>query len=157
MVLNSLGWQRDMIVDIQTGIKEDRALSAYQEDGTKLESETLVIDAKTILRIRVPEVSLFGYKTVWLREVDQSAEIDRNCAASFEDSWETAYYRLKFNERGKSPVYTINKLGVRLSNRESRPTAFTSSMTVLFYGTPGTLTAATNSSRPERPFCWRRS
>lgn len=101
VVLNSLGWQRDMIVDIQTGIKGDSFLSAYQEGGTKLESETLVIDAKNILRIRVPEVPPFGYKTVWLREVDSPAEMDRNCAASFEDSWETAFYRLKFNERGE--------------------------------------------------------
>lgn len=60
VVLNSLGWQRDMIVDIQTGIKEDSFLSAYQEDGTRLESETLVIDAKNILRIRVPEVPRLG-------------------------------------------------------------------------------------------------
>lgn len=102
VVLNSLGWTRDMVVEIQLGGKEEgQSLAVYDENGKRLESEIYSGGGEVSLRIRVPEVPALGYKTVWLREVDQPAKPGMNGASSFDDYWETAYYRLKFNEQGE--------------------------------------------------------
>lgn len=63
-----------------------------------------------MLRVRVPEVPAFGYATVWLREEEQPGadasdagnnSISAANSATFEDRWETGYYRLQFNELGE--------------------------------------------------------
>ncbi|WNS46817.1 alpha-mannosidase [Paenibacillus sp. MMS20-IR301] len=107
VVLNSLGWARDMVVELQVDNEaEDAALMVYDQNEGRLAAESVAAGEQSLLRVRVPEVPAFGYKTVWVRAEKQTAVEGGQRAASgsapvFEDRWETDYYRLSFNERGE--------------------------------------------------------
>ncbi|MCE3198854.1 alpha-mannosidase [Paenibacillus sonchi] len=51
--------------------------------------------------IHVPSIPGFGYKTVWLRQVDVAVTGSMPERMELNDSWETPHYRLAFNERGE--------------------------------------------------------
>jgi alpha-mannosidase len=99
-VLNSFGWIRSVVVDIPLDGQEDRFPAAYGENGERLDCELLRDKAE--LRVFVPEVPAFGYRTVWLRETAAGeAPPPANCSDTLGDTWETVYYRLRFNARGE--------------------------------------------------------
>lgn len=137
VVFNSLGWRRDAVVELpQT---DGAAASVYDADGALLDSEPVPGEAGAMkLRVCVPDVAAFGYKTVWVRketaaadgpslehaarqlasgEVEQASTgsqtlpngvtLEQSGAAAFAagsdlgDSWETPYYKLRFNDRGE--------------------------------------------------------
>ncbi|MFP4977588.1 alpha-mannosidase [Paenibacillus sp. CN-4] len=139
VVFNSLGWRRDAVVELpQT---DGAAASIYDADGALLDSEPVPGEAGAMkLRVRVPDVAAFGYKTVWVRKetaatggpslehaarqlalggveekgtgaqslpAEVGLEPSGAQAASFAagsdlgDSWETPYYKLRFNDRGE--------------------------------------------------------
>ncbi|WP_438433583.1 alpha-mannosidase [Gorillibacterium sp. sgz500922] len=99
-VLNSLGWTRDMTVELPLDGQEGDLQAVYGENGERLDSEVLPDSAR--LRVRVPEVPAFGYRVVWLREAEgEAAETPQSRPDELGDTWETAYYRLRFNERGE--------------------------------------------------------
>lgn len=94
-VFNSLGWSRSATIRIET---EESDLAAYDEHGSKLESDRV----NGGLSVYVPEVPAFGYRTVWLKAVPEEGAIPKTQdAAAFENTWETAYYVVRFNERGE--------------------------------------------------------
>ncbi|MEK3669997.1 alpha-mannosidase [Paenibacillus sp. FSL R10-2771] len=129
VVLNGLGWARDMVVELPAAGDgaDNTAAAVYDRKGMRLAAEPVTADGPAALRVRVPEVPAFGYVTVWLRDeeqpalredggVDGSGEVGRDSgdmptpieasneasvAASFGQDWETEYYRLRFNEQGE--------------------------------------------------------
>lgn len=99
-VLNSLGWTRDIVAEFPLDGREGRAPAAYAENGERLACER--VPGEAVLRVRVPQVPAFGYRTVWLREA-AAGEAETPCSRpdALGDTWETAHYRLRFNPRGE--------------------------------------------------------
>ncbi|RCX18195.1 alpha-mannosidase [Fontibacillus phaseoli] len=104
IVFNSLGWSRDAAVPIRDhGLSG--TLGAYDENGKRLilDNASGVHGEDNVIRVHVPGIPAFGYKTIWLRSEDAlNAELDHAVhGKTFAGEWETEYYRLKFNERGE--------------------------------------------------------
>ncbi|WP_254075388.1 alpha-mannosidase [Paenibacillus tritici] len=74
VILNGLGWTRDMVAELELTGVEPSASAIYDKSGTRLESELVTAGEQAVLRVRVPEVPAFGYVTVWLR--DEQPETD---------------------------------------------------------------------------------
>ncbi|WP_244444702.1 alpha-mannosidase [Paenibacillus camerounensis] len=121
VVLNSLGWARDLVVELQHEGAEDAAFAVYDQNGERLAAQLVTTGDQNLLRVRIPEVPAFGYATVWLRAEEHSEaegnEHDQRAASGslkdteesavipvvpvLEDRWETEYYRILFNEQGE--------------------------------------------------------
>lgn len=104
IVFNSLGWSRDAAVAIgDHGL--NGALGAYDENGEQLilEAASEIDGEKNAVRVHVPGIPAFGYKTIWLRNEAAQEKMPESPANghTFPSEWETEYYRLKFNERGE--------------------------------------------------------
>ncbi|MDI4648792.1 alpha-mannosidase [Cohnella hashimotonis] len=102
VVFNGLGWARDMQAELAAkgfaGLLAG-TLAAYDADGVRLNADAVGEDR---LAVRVPAVSAFGYKTIWLREQgDAGAAAAGASGYTLGDSWETAVYRVRFNARGE--------------------------------------------------------
>ncbi|MFD1175011.1 alpha-mannosidase [Paenibacillus puldeungensis] len=111
IVFNSLGWERDEIIELgsDTGLPLEE-LAAYDECG-QLECDLLTDAAdplKHLLAIRVPGVPAFGCKTIWLRSAEKSEKTGaamgsstKHEVGSVPHEWETEFYLLSFNEKGE--------------------------------------------------------
>lgn len=119
VILNSLGWTRDIVAELQVDGAAGGASAVYDQDGVRLDSEPASADGQSLLRVRVPEVPAFGYSTVWLRAEEQAeAAVDQ--ITVFEDHWETEYYRLSFNERGEMISLYDKEAGREIVKRGER-------------------------------------
>ena len=101
IMFNSLGWSRDLVAELR-GVDMSDGLAAYDDKGANLELDVLPGTEVPAVWVRVPEVPAFGYKTIWLRaeataEKTGADEVGQGIPAE----WETAFYRLVFNERGE--------------------------------------------------------
>lgn len=104
IVFNSLGWSRDAAISIRDhGL--DGTLSAFDENGGQLilDGASGVQGEGNAVRVHVPGIPGFGYKTIWLRSEAKQEQMPGSSARekTFPSEWETEYYRLKFNERGE--------------------------------------------------------
>ncbi|KAA1185041.1 alpha-mannosidase [Paenibacillus sp. B2(2019)] len=122
LVLNSLGWSRDCVLELTTQDLIDQGvtniewhrLSIVTTDGESLDYEVSTYGTTKILRIRVPNVPAMGYNTILVREnevtvVPESPKV----LPALLDVWETAYYCIRFNEQGE-----IISLYDKQANRE---------------------------------------
>lgn len=108
IIFNSLGWARDVAVELHLVDEELDGVTStvYDDDGVSLPMDILVdkIPGRAIASVRVSDVPAFGYKTVWLRSHDvaiATAEPKTLSTDVLKDSWDTEYYRIAFNERGE--------------------------------------------------------
>ncbi|WP_310831455.1 alpha-mannosidase [Paenibacillus pedocola] len=126
VLFNSLGWARDAVAVIDlaniastyitTGSAAagpaDLNWTAYDDTGLSLPLDIVSSPAaagQPSFRIQVPLIPALGYKTIWLRSgaPDTAVAAPALEAATvtespvLDDSWETPYYRLMFNERGE--------------------------------------------------------
>ncbi len=125
VLFNSLGWARDIVVhftmeNIVIKSVANQTWAAYDERGYSLPIDLMV--GSTSVDIHIPQVPAFGYKTIWLRCMDlikagseEVAQVTDSLTTAIladasspfsnrtllNDSWETPYYRLAFNERGE--------------------------------------------------------
>ncbi|SET10712.1 alpha-mannosidase [Paenibacillus sp. NFR01] len=67
VVLNSLGWKRDIRVELAFRRTPGTMPAVCDEQGHVLETELLERESGSALRVRVPEVPALGYTTVWVR------------------------------------------------------------------------------------------
>ncbi|MGG6309496.1 alpha-mannosidase [Paenibacillus macerans] len=101
VVFNSLGWSRDAVVALRDQAFRS-GIAAYDEHGTRLALDVQTdLGGDTAAWVRVPEVPAFGYKTIWLRQEAAGTANSPAGNQAFDGEWETAFYRLKFNERGE--------------------------------------------------------
>ncbi|WP_040950680.1 alpha-mannosidase [Gorillibacterium massiliense] len=142
IIFNGLGWARDIVAELWL---DKTNPTVYSEDGTLLEaaeangsvplvdgeyvftpqnSDATESTASRVMRILVPGVPAFGYRTVWVREGEMPAkEVDTqnpihassasretikdtegataSSGISVPTEWETPFYKLLFNERGE--------------------------------------------------------
>ncbi|ULO04924.1 alpha-mannosidase [Paenibacillus sp. 19GGS1-52] len=125
VLFNSLGWARDIVVHIHLDNIVNKSVvnqtwAAYDERGNSLPIDLVV--GSTSVNIHIPQVPAFGYKTIWLRCMDlikagseEVAQVTDSLTTAIladasspfsnrtilNNSWETPYYRLAFNERGE--------------------------------------------------------
>ncbi|KAB8134177.1 alpha-mannosidase [Gracilibacillus oryzae] len=97
VIFNSLGWNRDRLITI----KGDKALankSIVDQDG-KAYAADYIWNKEGELEIQalIPDVPQFGYKTVWLTDTAQQKPAEPQ---AFNGKWETANYKITFNENG---------------------------------------------------------
>nr|WP_154891057.1 alpha-mannosidase [Paenibacillus xylanexedens] len=117
LVLNSLGWKRSAVVQIP--VRADSNSRVVDEHGHYLRSDR----EGNQLFIFVEDIPAFGYKTLWLfSEPDHPSEPhqeelhpkESNAGTEavatmnnmesktiFNDTWDTAYYDVQFNEQGE--------------------------------------------------------
>ncbi|RAP74641.1 alpha-mannosidase [Paenibacillus montanisoli] len=102
-VFNSLGWERNDTVVIEGGT-ELADVCAFDESGNRLPADLTELPADAgspyALSVAVPAIPAFGYKTIWLRKASAKPEAAVKAADTL-DAWETAHYKLEFNERGE--------------------------------------------------------
>ncbi|MGN7358864.1 alpha-mannosidase [Paenibacillus sp. SAF-054] len=99
VAFNSLGWNRSAVVHIDVEHGEGHSIAAYDENGTRLDTDP----EEGGVSVRIPDVPALGYKTVWLKP-DSAETAVRDASGSAEalgDTWETALYLIRFNERGE--------------------------------------------------------
>lgn len=110
LVFNSLGWEREEIVELGIG-PESGPMAAYDAGGSRLAADAFT-DAESgerKLAVRVPSIPAFGCKSVWLRPEGSgealTAEYDTPVKAVPElrcpGSWVTDWYEIGFNEQGE--------------------------------------------------------
>ncbi|WDZ57409.1 alpha-mannosidase [Paenibacillus polymyxa] len=101
LVFNSLGWSRNAVIHIATESAQGWYAYHYAND----EAERLDTDVEEGgISVRIPDIPALGYKTIWLeREQAQAAEKPGIAMISgpLGDIWETAFYKVQFNERGE--------------------------------------------------------
>ncbi|MNC20673.1 alpha-mannosidase [compost metagenome] len=126
VLFNSLGWARDAVIALSVedmaasqaaggsaaaGLA-DRNWTAYDEAGHSLPLDIVSSPAaagQPSVRIHVPQIPALGYKTIWLRSGAPDTAVAALALEAatvtespvLDDSWETPYYRLMFNERGE--------------------------------------------------------
>ncbi|MHA0856844.1 alpha-mannosidase [Paenibacillus sp. CMAA1364] len=120
IIFNSLGWSRDAVIEIANE-GELTGQAAYDGEGIRLDMDITAneAEAKTTVWIRVPNVPALGYKTIWLRNVDEkgstaSVHAGTQCEVSLKKEWETEFYSIRFNNRGE-----IVSLFDKTANRET--------------------------------------
>ncbi|MGR6545622.1 alpha-mannosidase [Paenibacillus tundrae] len=112
VVFNSLGWKRNALVRLPFRDGFDR----YAIDG---EGQRLRLDLEEdSMSILVTDIPAFGYKTIWLVPENTRDTHVRESAIlagqqSFDDTWETTFYHVHFNERGE-----ITRLWDKRAERE---------------------------------------
>ncbi|MCJ8013042.1 alpha-mannosidase [Paenibacillus sp. KQZ6P-2] len=120
-VFNSLGWSRDVVIHIETRQSE---IAVDDEHGMQLEID----QEESGISVYVPEVPAFGYKTIWLKTAaDTTAtEAVHESAAqtAFDDTWETEYYLVRFNERGEITSLFDKKAGREIVKQGERANRF---------------------------------
>lgn len=94
-VFNSLGWSRDVMLQLADAASD---LQAYDSNGVKLSMDRMTEDGSAV--IRVPNVPALGYKTIGLKR-EGTAVAAAAAHAPLEDRWETELYLITFNERGE--------------------------------------------------------
>lgn len=104
IVFNSLGWNRDMVLQIELNAEQNQ-LEARDADGKLLVLDLIndAADGTKLAVINVQEVPAFGYKTIWLKQsvtADERSGISIS-SAPFNDEWETEYYKVRFNKNGE--------------------------------------------------------
>ncbi|KQY80677.1 alpha-mannosidase [Paenibacillus sp. Root52] len=112
VVFNSLGWKRNALVRLPFHDGFDRYV--IDGEGQRLQSD-LEEDGMSILLTDIPA---FGYKTIWLvpentRDTHVRELTNHAGQPSFNDTWETAFYHVQFNERGE-----ITRLWDKRAERE---------------------------------------
>lgn len=113
VIFNSLGWERAEAVPIPGG-PELKGMAAFDGRGNRLPADLIPLGdepERFTLTVFVPAIPAFGYTTLWLRPDDGGEEAVSGAAeeraASFNPDdpplrvWESAHYRLAFNERGE--------------------------------------------------------
>lgn len=106
VVFNSLGWVRDGMVFIEWGT-EHAGLVPYDEHGTRLRYDVLAGEegeahqARSGLYVYMTGIPALGYATIWLRPEAGNAGEAQKDTMGLEDTWETPYYKVRFNERGE--------------------------------------------------------
>ncbi|WP_054955076.1 alpha-mannosidase [Paenibacillus dakarensis] len=103
LVFNSLGWSRDAVISIDCDAQPDKH-AVYDAEGTRLESDASTDEAgRACIIVRVPEIPAFGCKTIWVRSIETPVEHTTTTSDSKMpgSSWETAYYKIQFNDRGE--------------------------------------------------------
>lgn len=113
VIFNSLGWTRDAVVELSAAelaeaglaVTDLRQITAAATDGTVVDVEVGADgdgSLGSLLRIRVKQVPALGYSTIMLA-VNQTAELVASAhdVTELGDQWDTAYYAVKFNERGE--------------------------------------------------------
>ncbi|MGN8646031.1 alpha-mannosidase [Gracilibacillus sp. HCP3S3_G5_1] len=110
IVFNSLGWDRDRLIQINGGLELLSKIIVDEEGNPYPMEHVKVDDATLVLQAFIPNVPQFGFTTVWLQEAEGK------CLAPskpFNGKWETVNYRLEFNEQG-----FITRLYDKQSDRE---------------------------------------
>ncbi|WP_211749760.1 glycoside hydrolase family 38 C-terminal domain-containing protein [Paenibacillus sp. Marseille-Q4541] len=108
LVFNSLGWSRREVIHLELDQAEGD-VTAYDNEGNVLASNWTVDEkytsGKRTLSVTTGEIPAFGHTTVWLRPAmehsSQPIEDSVTKGITAIDFWETAYYRLEFNEAGE--------------------------------------------------------
>jgi alpha-mannosidase len=83
------------------------SVEAYDAEGRKLVADGAAGAVGASLLTLVPSVPAFGYKTIWLRTAEKTAELSDDDARRAEAAWladgvwETEAYAVRFNERGE--------------------------------------------------------
>ncbi len=100
VLFNSLSWKRDGLISL-TGGKERTDTVVCDRDGSVYEMDVLVGEDGNVTSIaRVPEIPELGYKTVWLKEINNMETATGKSGDAFEGKWETAYYKVEFTSEG---------------------------------------------------------
>ncbi len=98
LVFNSLSWDRGEVVSLKGGT-ELVNLAVYDEAEQQLNSDFLVkADGEVERFIYVPTIPAMGYCTVWLRPMTAK---QNKPVQSFNQSWETDFYQIEWNEHGE--------------------------------------------------------
>ena len=103
VVFNSLGWDREEIVEIK-GNAGLAGLSAFDHAGNRLNSDVRADEsAEDLYRmsVTVPAIPAFGYTTICLKPKDTEEAIVVTEADEYSQTWETGYYLLEFNAEGE--------------------------------------------------------
>lgn len=107
VVYNSLGWARDAIVDFEVNPAN---IIPYDETGQALryernEQRDEKGQAVSSLHVLVRDIPAFGYRTIWLKEIetvsDHTQDHESSPAAAFPDRWDTTYYSVTFGANGE--------------------------------------------------------
>jgi alpha-mannosidase len=138
-VFNSLGWSRSNYVTL-TGGAELAGAVAYDATGAELSSHLSGPSEEWdntchTLSVRTPEIPAFGYTTIWVKSAaagNTAQKTTGSQATTLGDSWETAHYKVRFNERGEiaslfdkaaaRELIQSGKAGNRLHYYHDRPT-----------------------------------
>ncbi|MFC9711893.1 alpha-mannosidase [Paenibacillus sp. NPDC056933] len=112
VVFNSLGWNRNAIVQLQMHDGLDRYV--IDEKGQRLRMDR----GDSQISILVTDIPAFGHKTIWLVPENAREANVREMASiagqkNFTDTWETEYYHVQFNDRGE-----ISRLWDKTAERE---------------------------------------
>lgn len=109
-LFNSLGWERDEVVCIEAD-EQYRHYAAFGTKGEPLAFDVIdngEVEGKVTFAVQAKGIPAFGYTTVRLREAQPGGKPDNGTASvkaagnvMFENVWETAHYRLEFNEAGE--------------------------------------------------------
>ncbi|WP_373229786.1 alpha-mannosidase [Cohnella sp.] len=105
LVFNSLGWERDEVVTID-GDAELLRSGVIDHTGNQLECDVRgkeSVPGHYTMSVNVPSIPAFGYTTIWLKTLKESAGDDSFRAITTDsfDAWETGQYRLEFNSEGE--------------------------------------------------------
>lgn len=134
VVFNSLGWKRDCTLELTEqelaghgiAISEETSLSIETAEGELIKYELGYKNEEKLLRICVPQVPAFGYRTMIISEksvAEAATVVTTTTTQSLSDTWETAFYRIKFNEQGEI-ISLYDKLAqreiVKLGERANR-------------------------------------
>ncbi|BBH18884.1 alpha-mannosidase [Paenibacillus baekrokdamisoli] len=104
VVFNSLGWDRDEVVEIEGDIGFVK-LRAFNHAGIQLNCDHYIDESvpdRYKISITVPSIPAFGYTTIWLKPLeDEEAWVQTTGTNEFNNSWETDFYKLEFNAKGE--------------------------------------------------------
>ena len=112
VVFNSLGWKRNAVIQLPV-------LDGMDRYAVDVEGEHLRMDRENhAISILVEDIPAFGYKTIWLvpentRETNTREVTSVGGQPVFNDTWDTAFYHVEFNNRGE-----ITRLWDKAAERE---------------------------------------
>ncbi|THF73583.1 alpha-mannosidase [Cohnella fermenti] len=101
VVFNSLGWKRDVRIELADA---EAGTAAYDAEGNRLAADALRGGG---LAVVVPGVPAFGCRTIVLRQANvasiagASDASGRALGGELGDEWETELYAIRFNARGE--------------------------------------------------------
>ncbi|RUT36494.1 alpha-mannosidase [Paenibacillus zeisoli] len=120
IVFNSLGWCRSAVIRIRTEAAEyEQAFSVFDSEGRKLPIEREA-DGVTVL---VPEIPALGYTTIWLKSCSEEV-LGSGSSTEWNNTWETAFYRVNFNDRGEITSLYDKAAGRELVKKGERANQF---------------------------------
>ncbi|MET3940089.1 alpha-mannosidase [Paenibacillus sp. PvP094] len=112
VVFNSLGWKRNAVIQLPVHDGLDRYAVDVEGQHLRMDREDNAIS------ILVDDIPAFGYKTIWLvpentRETNAQEVTSIAGQPVFDDTWDTAFYHVEFNNRGE-----ITRLWDKAAERE---------------------------------------